>query len=154
TIAKYIGVEDAVVGDKLYEFKPYDKRYEEIKYNNSNVILDCYNANPSSMKGIIKDMSAINEDYIFILGDMYELGEGSKDEHENIGLLFNEIKYKKLLLIGKDMEHCYNAIEDKSKVEHFINIKDLKEEFNKLSLEQERIVIKASRGLKLEKLVK
>ncbi|MCK4979867.1 MAG: UDP-N-acetylmuramoyl-tripeptide--D-alanyl-D-alanine ligase, partial [Candidatus Delongbacteria bacterium] len=63
TIAKYIGVEDPVIEDKLYEFKPYDKRYEEIKYKNSNVILDCYNANPSSMKGIIRDMSEINDGY-------------------------------------------------------------------------------------------
>ena len=154
TIAKYIGVEDPVIEDKLYEFKPYDKRYEEIKYNNSNVILDCYNANPSSMKGIVRDMSEINDDYIFILGDMFELGERSKDEHNNIGILFNEVKYKRLLLIGKDMKYCYDAIKDKSRVKHFNNIDELKVEFNRLSLKPEKIIIKASRGLELEKLVK
>ncbi|NOR44414.1 MAG: UDP-N-acetylmuramoyl-tripeptide--D-alanyl-D-alanine ligase [Candidatus Delongbacteria bacterium] len=154
TIAKYIGIEDSVIKEKLKNFKPYDKRYEEISYKNSKVILDCYNANPSSMKGVINDMAEINDSYIFILGDMFELGESSKEEHRNIGLLFNEIRYKKLLLIGEDMKNCYDAIEDKSKVKFFYNIDELQEAFDGLANTEEKIIIKASRGLELERLVK
>ncbi|MDA3884827.1 MAG: UDP-N-acetylmuramoyl-tripeptide--D-alanyl-D-alanine ligase [Candidatus Delongbacteria bacterium] len=154
TIAKYIGVEDSVIKEKLKNFKPYDKRYEEINYKNSKVILDCYNANPSSMKGIINDMAEIDENYIYILGDMFELGESSKIEHRKIGLLFNDIKYKKLLLIGEDMKNCYDAIEDKSRVKFFHNIDELQVVFNLLTNSKEKIIIKASRGLELERLVK
>ena len=153
TIAKHIGIKDSVIKEKLKNFKPYDKRYEEINYKNSKVILDCYNANPSSMKGIINDMAEINDSYIFILGDMFELGESSKEEHRNIGVLFNSIKFRKLLLIGEDMKYCYDAIIDKNKVNFFNSIDELQEEFDILTNNEERIIIKASRGLKLERLV-
>ena len=154
TIAKYIGIEDSVIKEKLQKFKPYDKRYEEVSYGNSKVILDCYNANPSSMKGIIRDMSEIDDNYIFILGDMFELGESSIAEHENIGKLFNEINYKKLLLIGTDMKYCYDAVIDKERVKYFENMDELKAEFKLFSEKSEKIIIKASRGLELERLVK
>lgn len=153
TIAQYIGIENSVIKEKLKNFKPYDKRYEEINYKNSKVILDCYNANPSSMKGVIRDMAEIDDNYIFILGDMFELGESSKEEHRNIGLLFNSIKFRKLLLIGEDMKNCYDAVEDKSKVRFFNNINELQETFDILTNTEEKIIIKASRGLELERLV-
>lgn len=153
SIAKHLGIKDAVIREKLYNFKPYDKRYEEVTYKNSKVILDCYNANPSSMKGIIQDMSMIENNCIFILGDMFELGERSRVEHENIGKIFNEISFKRLLLIGDEMKYCYNSVNDKSKVKFFDSIDELKVGFRSIAENAEKIIIKASRGLELERLV-
>jgi UDP-N-acetylmuramoyl-tripeptide--D-alanyl-D-alanine ligase len=156
-IGKYFGVPTEKIKSAIEEYVPSNNRSQVEKTKTNMLILDAYNANPSSMRVAIEnfdDMSGENK--WLILGDMLELGEYEIQEHKNILQLIQEKKFQNVILVGERFSKALTEM--KIKFPHqflFRNADEMVKRFqenspiNKSSL----ILIKGSRGIKLEKVV-
>lgn len=126
------------------------------------LIKDCYNANPDSVLNVLDFCSSLENvnERIYVLGDMLELGEKSKDEHEVVVLKAVESKPGLLILIGKEMKSGYEAVLNAG----FENVKYIPEhdenaietagkEILSSAKENDVVLIKASRGIALERII-
>jgi UDP-N-acetylmuramoyl-tripeptide--D-alanyl-D-alanine ligase len=115
----------------------------------NKIILDAYNANPSSMQAAIRNfMNLKDPNKYLILGDMFELGEESDAEHENVIVLLKELMAENVLLAGKDFHkhktRGYRFFEETSGLREFLLS-------NPIS--NSTILIKGSRGMRLESIM-
>lgn len=149
TIGKYFGVEDNAIKEALESYIPENNRSQLITKGTNQIILDAYNANPSSMAVAIENFVQLdNSNKIMILGDMFELGKESQQEHKAIvNLLLNE-KEVVCYFIGKEF---YSHRMDKNNF-HFYEAFDAFSDYLKDSkIGNSSILIKGSRGMALER---
>jgi len=149
TIGKYFGVEEADIKEALEAYIPENNRSQLITKETNQIILDAYNANPSSMAVAIQNFVQLdNLNKIMILGDMFELGKESYEEHKAIvDSLLNEKKIN-CFFIGK--EFFQNKI-DKN-IFHFYETFDIFSNYLKeKKIQNCSILIKGSRGMALER---
>ncbi len=149
TIGNYFKVSDVQIKEAIENYIPENNRSQLIQKNNNEIILDAYNANPSSMTAAIANFIQLEkENKIAILGDMFELGKESLEEHKKIiALLENETSIT-TYFIGKDF--FKNQIQNK----HMSFFEDFKSfsVFLKTNLPNNNLLlIKGSRGMALEK---
>ncbi len=120
-------------------------------YNNFTFLNDCYNANPSSMIMSIKTLSLyknVNKK-IAILGDMFELGEASEQEHYDI-LSYACKNLDEVIVTGSNMQQAANKI-NKNNIKHFNSTQDIANYLKTLeNKEQSIFLLKGSRGMKME----
>ncbi len=149
TIGNYFKVSDEQIKEAIENYIPENNRSQLIQKNNNEIILDAYNANPSSITAAIANFIQIDkENKIAILGDMFELGKESLKEHKKIiALLENETSIT-TYFIGKDF--FKNQIQNKH-ISFF-------EDFGSFSIflkanlpKNNLILIKGSRGMALER---
>ncbi len=133
----------------LSDYTPTNNRSQIIKKDQVKIILDAYNANPSSMQVALENLDKQSEKMkIAILGDMFELGNYSTREHQIIADLAQELKIDKVYLIGKAFSKVQNN--NAQLFESFEDFKnDLKIDLNKESA----LLIKGSRGMALERVL-
>lgn len=149
TIGKYFKVKDLAIKEALESYVPENNRSQLLSKDSNQIILDAYNANPSSMAVAIENFLQLNfPNKILILGDMFELGTESSREHKAIiDLLLNE-KTIVCYFIGK--EFYYNQIEKKD-----FYFYETFESFSKClkenKMENSYLLIKGSRGMALER---
>jgi len=129
----------------IESFKPKDKRSQWTTWNDNKVLLDCYNANPSSMELAIKNFSKIKEEKMLILGDMFELGKFETDEHQSIVDLCIDLHFDDVILIGNRFGRCRHGFTHYTKTEEL--------DLSKLNIHQKHILIKGSRSMHLESLI-
>lgn len=147
TIGKYFNVSDKDIKEAIENYIPSNNRSQLLEKGTNKIILDAYNANPSSMTAALDNfinLSANNK--IAILGDMFELGNESIDEHRN---LIENIKNNSTIqfyFLGKDF--FKNKISDPN-LTFFETFDDFKNKFKKP--EKATILIKGSRGMSLER---
>jgi len=148
-IGKFFGVAASDANDAVANYVPGNMRSQILKKENNTIILDAYNANPSSMEAAIKNLSAMKASRkVAILGDMYELEDEAEAEHKKIGLLLKENKIEEAYLCGPLMK----AAETTFSQGHFFNSREeLIEHLKKSPVANAIILIKASRGMALEK---
>jgi UDP-N-acetylmuramoyl-tripeptide--D-alanyl-D-alanine ligase len=148
-IGKYFGVSDFEIKTAIESYIPENNRSQLITINSNQVILDAYNANPSSMAVAIDNFIQLDKlNKIAVLGDMFELGEFSLDEHKNIVTLLIQNPSVIVFLIGKDF--YANKVENNHI--HFFENFDAFVEFFKAEIRQNNIIlIKGSRGMALER---
>ena len=121
----------------------------EILISDSNKIyLDAYNANPTSMLAAISNFEKI-KNRVLILGDMFELGEYSDQEHQKIVDFVTNKDYNKVYLVGDNFSKCNTDGEYFFK---FSNTDEIAQSDSFKSLKNMNILVKGSRGVKLEKL--
>jgi len=146
-IAEYFQIKYVDIVKAISEYTPSNNRSQIIKTSNNKILLDAYNANPSSMKASIDSFASDkNSNKILILGDMFELGDYSSEEHKKIVELAKRTKIKSFF-IGKNFKY-HNTENSYDTIEKFI--KNLEEN----PILDCFIFIKGSRGIALEKLVK
>nr|WP_315150870.1 UDP-N-acetylmuramoyl-tripeptide--D-alanyl-D-alanine ligase [uncultured Flavobacterium sp.] len=149
TIGKYFGVENADIRAALQSYIPENNRSQLLTKESNQIILDAYNANPSSMAVAIENFLQLDDsNKMLILGDMFELGEDSFNEHKTIvNLLLNQ-KDVTVYFVGKEFfkhQSCSNGL-------HFFETFDEFSECLKgLKIENSSILIKGSRGMALER---
>lgn len=147
-IGKFFEVPANKANDAIAEYVPSNMRSQIIKKNNNTIILDAYNANPSSMQAAIENLASINAaKKVAIVGDMFELEEEAEVEHRAIGKLLREKNFDKVYLCGKLMR---SAKEEFIDAMYFETKELLLEELKKNKLTDAIILIKASRGIGLE----
>ena len=123
----------------------------QIQYIGSTTLLvDCYNANPSSMRVSINNFVQLEKTgKIVILGDMLELGEESALEHQLIVDMLIQENLKEVILIGE------NFCETKTPISFFKynTVEELKGNLHQFDFENKLVLIKGSRGIRLEKVI-
>jgi len=150
TIGRYYNIDDLEIKKAIEEYHPSNKRSQLQKTNSNTLILDLYNANPTSMKASIDNFKDIPfKEKTLILGDMLELGKESKREHQEIINLLEQHKFINVLLVGCEFKKLQNKTQYKIFENSSALIKYLK--YNKPN--NNMILIKGSRGIKLEQCV-
>jgi UDP-N-acetylmuramoyl-tripeptide--D-alanyl-D-alanine ligase len=151
TIGKYFNVSESDIKTAIESYIPENNRSQLINKNSNEIILDAYNANPSSMTEAINNFVQLEKaNKIVILGDMFELGEESIKEHQNIiNLLLKESKID-CYFIGKD--YFTNRIE-KNNFHFYDTFDSFSSTLKYLKPNNKMILIKGSRGMALERVL-
>ena len=146
SVGKYFEITDKNIKKAIESYTPKNNRSEIIKTKSNTIILDAYNANPSSMTAMLHSFAKQNyENKLCILGDMLEMGNTSLQEHKAIIDLANELKLE-CIFIGTEFAQVHKqAYNSTDKFSEFLKEKPIK---------NKTILLKGSRGITLEKLVK
>lgn len=149
TIGKYFEVDDRAIKEGLEGYIPENNRSQLLTKGTNQIILDAYNANPSSMAVAIQNFVQLDtSNKILILGDMFELGRESQKEHQTIvESLLNE-KDIKCYFVGKDF--YANRIE-RNNFYFYETFEALSKHLLETKIENSSILIKGSRGMALER---
>ncbi|MGM0529924.1 MAG: UDP-N-acetylmuramoyl-tripeptide--D-alanyl-D-alanine ligase [Bacteroidota bacterium] len=148
-VGKYFKVPAEQISDAIATYMPDNNRSQVIQKASNEIILDAYNANPTSMKAAIDNFSKLQrKNKALILGDMFELGEFSNEEHQNIIALVNRYSFSAVFYIGPVFSA--NAGNNHST---FHTPQDFIEWLGKNPLKNFTILIKGSRGMALEKII-
>ena len=151
-IGKKFNVPDELIANSISLYQPSNNRSQWIVKDGNNFIVDCYNANPSSMELAIENFAMMNAaKKILIIGDMFELGKYSAEEHINIALLAQSKKFDSIIFVGKDFMKANETLKIAAKT--FNTVSELKTWFTKSNIHDATILLKASRGMSLEKLL-
>jgi len=145
TIGKYFKVSEGKIKSAIENYAPSNSRSQLIEKGTNKIILDAYNANPSSMKLAIENFSKLQaSDKVMMLGAMAELGEESLQEHKGIVEIIQRSKWKAVALVGGDflkIEHPYIS---------FANAAEAKAWLDQQHFENTHLLIKGSRSMKME----
>jgi UDP-N-acetylmuramoyl-tripeptide--D-alanyl-D-alanine ligase len=151
----HFGLSAAAIQEALIEFKPASLRSEHKIWNGHQLLLDCYNANPSSMQAFLRAVqNSAEQPKLLILGEMLELGQYSKEEHQNLlEQWINYDAYTAVFLIGESFAAL--DLELNPKIKHYLNADLMEEELmNLLKKQNYHIYLKGSRANRLEKIFK
>jgi len=130
---------------------PSNMRSQIVKKNSNTIVLDAYNANPSSMAAAIANLATMKASKkVLILGDMFELEEEAKTEHEAIGRLIKENKFTDVYLCGSLFKAALHEIPE---AKYFVHKNELIDELKQFPISNALILVKASRGIGLEAVV-
>lgn len=143
----HFGVNFSQIKNAIENYTPTNMRSQVIQKNGKTLVLDTYNANPSSMAESLKNFSTFKGSKTIIIGDMLELGEESNKEHSAILTLAQGLDFDHIITVGKNFKEA----NDFSSA--FENSSDLAEFLKTNPLNSENILLKASRGIALEKVL-
>ena len=150
-IANYFKVDDKGIKEAIESYMPSNNRSQVIQTASHKIIMDAYNANPTSMRAALLNFEKLNDKIkVAILGDMFELGHEAEKEHQNIVDLASTQLLDKIILIGANF---YKTKIVSPKVQVFESFDDFKNNFNPSELEFATLLIKGSRGMALERVL-
>ncbi len=148
TLGKHFGVSDEKIKASIENYTPSNSRSQLIEKDSNKIILDAYNANPSSMKLAIENFAKIHAtNKVLMLGAMAELGEESISEHNAIVELIKKNNWANVVLVGGDflkIDHPYIS---------FPNAMEAKVWLQQQHFENTHLLIKGSRSMQMEKVL-
>ncbi|MFA5619641.1 MAG: UDP-N-acetylmuramoyl-tripeptide--D-alanyl-D-alanine ligase [Weeksellaceae bacterium] len=149
-----VGLEFGVPVEKIKfaieNYQADNNRSQIIHKENRQIILDAYNANPSSMEAALRNFSLIKGEKAVILGDMFELGESSATEHQQVAELAAKLGFEQVFLIGERFSRV--EISEKN-IHKSVSKKEAIQFFKENPLSEKFLLIKGSRGMALEELL-
>lgn len=147
-VGVYFGVTDEKIKTALEHYTPSNSRSQLIEKDTNKIILDAYNANPTSMKAAIENFAKMEgQEKVLLLGGMMELGNESLQEHQSIINVIDNYKWKAVVLVGGDyhkLQHAYI---------NFENSVQAKEWLNDQQFTHTQFLIKGSRSMQMEKVL-
>lgn len=147
-IGDYFNVDPLLIQKALKNYCPQNNRSQLINKNGLKIIMDAYNANPTSMQASIKSfMSIVSEKCHLILGDMLELGDYSEQEHLAVLELLKNYPQTKVYTVGKN----FLAVAENYPCQPFLNVELLCGFLQENPITEGDVLIKGSRGIQLEK---
>lgn len=147
TIGLHFGVELEQIKKAIEEYIPSNNRSQILKTNTNTLILDCYNANPSSCTFSIESFANMEANHKMVfMGAMKELGDVSIQEHKRVFDLLQSKDFERIVLIGEE----YKSVLEEGKVEWYANSEEFKENLIENKIEKATILIKGSRSTKME----
>ncbi len=153
SIGEYFEVDPSSIKKAIEDYIADNNRSQIIKKDCCTLILDAYNANPSSMEAAIKNFDLL-EDYSFkiaFLGDMFELGDDAAKEHQNISEFIENTKVNEIYLIGSNF---YATQNENPRVKKYKSFEELKNNWPlTLKTKNNVLLIKGSRGMQLERIL-
>lgn len=136
------------INSAIVNYSPENNRSQVKKTERNTLILDCYNANPTSMKSALESFALINHpNKYFIIGDMLELGEESIKEHQAISDLVDQLK-----LNGSSVGPIFNSLNQHAFEKQFNSKADAIAYYESMNFSDKLILLKGSRGIGLESL--
>jgi UDP-N-acetylmuramoyl-tripeptide--D-alanyl-D-alanine ligase len=148
TIGHYFKVSDADIKKGIESYIPDNNRSQIIKKESNTIILDAYNANPSSMRAALETFKSMDtKSKTVILGDMFELGTTSLEEHTSVMDLVKKLNFNKAYFVGGSF------YQTKSENNIYKTFEELYAYLKNNPLENQSILIKGSRGMGLERLL-
>ena len=153
-IIDILGKDLEIAANHLANISPTKGRGEIINIQNCRVICDYYNASPASMKAALEYLKQVPaENKTAIIGDMLELGGDSKRLHEELVPYILDAGGSKVYLVGANTKYIYDLLPSKIAKKYFKNVDELITHITDLFEGNELILIKGSRGVKLDKIV-
>lgn len=151
TIGHYFKVSNELIKTAINNYNPTNNRSQLSQKGSNRLILDAYNANPSSMTLALQNFIQIPEsNKIAFLGDMFELGEESTFEHKNIVELLKKQSQIEFYFIGLE----FNKVKfEQSNFHFFATFEEAKSVISEKKFKNNYILIKGSRGMALERIV-
>ncbi len=150
-IAQFFDLSKNIIKEAIEEYFPQNNRSQVYETKKNKLLLDAYNANPSSMTLALKNFSKINhKNKVVILGDMLELGANSNKEHLSIIKQLKTYQFSKVFLIGNQFSEVLKLSD--TNIIGFENTQMLKEYFKINNISNSFILLKGSRGIALEKI--
>lgn len=148
TIGNYFNVTTELIKEAIESYVPSNNRSQVINTKTNRIILDAYNANPTSMKAALESFSKLQaNNKTIILGDMFELGKYSSNEHQSIVNFIKELNLDEAFLIGE------NFYKTTTKYKRFNGFYEFEEYIKNNQIESSTILVKGSRGMALERVV-
>lgn len=148
SIGTFFDIPNEKIKFALESYQPQNNRSQFTQTEKNKLIIDAYNANPTSMQAAVLNFAVMEaENKTLIIGDMLELGGQSDMEHQRIVDLINENGFSDVYLVGK----CFQAV--KSNFIKFADVEKLKEHIQNKQLQNRFILIKGSHGIHLEKII-
>lgn len=145
----YFNISKTAIKNAIENYIPQNNRSQIINKNSNKIILDAYNANPTSMQAALDNLNSLNDsNKVAILGDMFELGDAAEKEHAFIANYASELNFEYLYLVGENFEKtsthqtCFKSFDDLK--QHIIDSEKIKDS---------TILVKGSRGMALERLI-
>jgi len=148
-LGTFFDIPPQLIKSAISSYTPSNSRSQALKTERNSIILDAYNANPTSMQVAIENFRQVNVPHkMVILGDMLELGDESYAEHLAIANLVDESGFEKVILVGSDFKKVAGE-----RFTSFITSGEAFEYLCKQQLKDFTILVKGSRGIKMEKVL-
>jgi UDP-N-acetylmuramoyl-tripeptide--D-alanyl-D-alanine ligase len=153
-VGRYFGVTDERIAEAILSFSPDNNRSQAVKTERNQLVVDCYNANPSSMEVALDNIATMEaEQKVLILGDMLELGEWSAEAHLNILRKADGVA-ERIILVGKEFAAAHRTSEDLSaEYTLYPTTAEALVALEQMPIRDSLILLKGSRGIKLETLI-
>ena len=147
-VGRHFSVDDQKIKASIENYTPSNSRSQLIEKGTNKIILDAYNANPSSMKLAIENFAKLHADNkILLLGAMAELGTESLEEHKSIIALIKKYKWKQVALVGGDFtktEHPFHQFKSSAEARDWLKAENFGNSY---------FLIKGSRSMQMEKVL-
>lgn len=144
TIGCHLEVPVADICEALEDYIPTNNRSQLTETECNHLIVDAYNANPTSMAAALENFRLMEVSHkMVVLGDMKELGESSTDEHRKVVALLDQCNFERVILVGTEFAKIETAYE------HYKDVEELKQVFLKEKPRGKYILIKGSNSMKL-----
>lgn len=145
SLGLHFGISFTQIKKAIENYTPTNMRSQIVKKEGRTLVLDTYNANPSSMTASLHNFITFEGSKTIIIGDMLELGEESEKEHQNILNLAQQLGFNEIITVGKNFRLI------NSSTGSFENTLELIEYLKMHKIQSENILLKGSRGIALEK---
>ncbi|MCL8538733.1 UDP-N-acetylmuramoyl-tripeptide--D-alanyl-D-alanine ligase [Chryseobacterium gallinarum] len=147
SLGLYFDISFEKIKHAIEQYVPTNMRSQVVKKEGKTMVLDTYNANPSSMAASLKNFITFEGRKTIIIGDMLELGSESGKEHQDILKLAQELGFDEIITVGKHFKavhHSDLAFEDTMALTEYLKLN---------SIQSDNILLKGSRGVALEKVI-
>ena len=154
-VGRYFGINDRHIAEAILSFKPDNNRSQAVKTKRNSLVVDCYNANPSSMEVALDNISTMEVEHkVLILGDMLELGEWSEEAHCNILRKADKVA-SKIILVGGEFAKAHSIVGEELESDYALypTTAEALVALDKSPICNSLILLKGSRGIALEKLI-
>jgi UDP-N-acetylmuramoyl-tripeptide--D-alanyl-D-alanine ligase len=147
-VGKHFSVSDQHIKQSIEAYAPSNSRSQLIKQNGNNIILDAYNANPTSMRAAIENFASLQaKNKVLMLGGMAELGTESLEEHRGIVELIKKYNWQEVVLVGGDflkIDHPFTKMNTSAEAAAWYRSKQFHDAY---------LLIKGSRSMQMEKVL-
>ena len=148
TIGQYFKVPNEKIKAAIEEYTPTNSRSQLLHWKNNEVILDAYNANPSSMKLAVENFAKLHKaNKIVCLGGMRELGADTLMEHQMLIDQLKQSAWEQVLLVGEEFKACMHTYR------YFDTVQEAKQWLQAQKYSGHTLLIKGSRGIQMEQLI-
>lgn len=154
-IGKKLKIDSSLIQKGFQNLELTPMRFQKIEKDSIIYINDAYNASPISMNYSLETFDKLYNDRekIVVLGDMLELGENEIEYHKQVLEKALSIRVDKIYIYGERMKKAQSLLENSDKIEHFQDKKRISEKIKKSPLERKAVLLKGSRGMKMEEII-
>lgn len=151
-MGQYFNVSVQNIKKAIEGYIPTNNRSQIIQQHGHTILLDAYNANPTSMLAVLENFQQAKwKNKVMILGDMFELGDVAAKEHQFISDFLSENKFGRVYLVGENFSKTKNT---STYISKYNTYNALETELQKNPVSESTILIKGSRGMALERVLK